>query len=150
MRVLAAILASASLILSIQVAVAAGPAPEEIARLRTQAENQLGHETALVLGLYYQSGVGVLQDYEEAAKWYRLCAQAGYDACQLHIGMMHSDGEGVPQDAVLAYMWFNLAASQGGTVAATLRDRIAKTMTQSQIAEAQKLAREWVPSGDRK
>tara|TARA_A100001037_G_C15021341_1_gene576455 strand:+ start:97 stop:243 length:147 start_codon:yes stop_codon:yes gene_type:complete len=41
-------------------------------------------------------------------------------------------------------MWFNIAASQGDENAAKLRDIIAERMPPSQIAEAQKLARECV------
>jgi uncharacterized protein len=40
-------------------------------------------------------------------------------------------------------MWFNLSAAQGDQDAAGARDSIAKRMTPAQIAEAQKLAREW-------
>jgi hypothetical protein len=43
-------------------------------------------------------------------------------------------------------MWFNLAAVQGLPVAVEQRDLIAKRMTPAQIAEAQKLAREWKPT----
>ena len=45
---------------------------------------------------------------------------------------------------VYAHMWFNIAASQGDENAAKLRDIIAERMPPSQIAEAQKLARECV------
>lgn len=53
-------------------------------------------------------------------------------------------GQGVPQDYVQAHMWFNLAAASGGGKAQVGRDRIAKKMTRTQVAEAQKLAREWM------
>jgi hypothetical protein len=42
-------------------------------------------------------------------------------------------------------MWYNLAAAQGDQDAARHRDELAKLMTPAQIAEAQKLAREWRP-----
>ena len=64
---------------------------------------------------------------------------------------MYANGEGVPQDYVLAYMWLNLAAAQGGVswpegyAPSYRRDVVAKSMTREQIAEAQKLAREWKP-----
>ena len=54
-------------------------------------------------------------------------------------------GPGVPQDYVRAHMWFNLAAAPGYPGAAAKRDSIAANMTPAQIAEAQKLAREWQP-----
>jgi uncharacterized protein len=42
-------------------------------------------------------------------------------------------------------MWFNLAAARGNRDAEKDRDMIAAQMTPAQIAEAQKLAREWKP-----
>ena len=53
-------------------------------------------------------------------------------------------GKGVIQDNIYAHMWFNIAASQGHEEGAESRDSIAKKMTSSEIAEAQKLARECV------
>ena len=56
----------------------------------------------------------------------------------------------MPQDYVQAHMWFNLAASRlpPGTnrdKAVKNRDIVAAKMTPAQIAEAQRLAREWKP-----
>jgi hypothetical protein len=121
--------------------------PGEIERWRRLADEP-GHSTALPLGVLYEAGKDVPQDYVAAAKWYRLCAETGWDACQLHLGMLYSRGQGVPQDFSLAHKWLNLAAAQGGTVAVELRDRMAASMPPSQIAEAQRLAREWRPGGE--
>jgi hypothetical protein len=43
-------------------------------------------------------------------------------------------------------MWFNLAAAQGNTFAEMFLKDTADKMTPAQIAEAQKLAREWKPN----
>jgi hypothetical protein len=43
-------------------------------------------------------------------------------------------------------MWFNLSAAQGNQIAVNNRDRVTQHMTTAQIAEAQKLAREWKPT----
>ena len=88
---------------------------------------------------------GVPQDYAEALKWYRLAADQGHASAQCNLGVMYANGEGVPQDYVRAHMWFNLSAAQGDQDAAKNRDDVAKRMTPAQIAEAQKLAREWQP-----
>src|SRR5665647_1597615 len=53
--------------------------------------------------------------------------------------------EAWPKDYVVAYMWFSLSAAQGDHDSAIQRDLVAKLMTPAQIAEAQKLAREWKP-----
>jgi uncharacterized protein len=57
---------------------------------------------------------------------------------------MYNLGRGVPQDYILAHMWFNLAAVSD-KAAVELRRGLAAQMTPAQIAEAQKLAREWKP-----
>ena len=54
-------------------------------------------------------------------------------------------GDGVPQNYILAHMWYNLAAALGYRHPIANRDLIARNMTQAQIAEAQRLAREWKP-----
>src|SRR5262249_17059142 len=95
------------------------------------------------LGTRYFRGSGVAQDYAEALKWFRLSADQGNPDGQGALGSMYYMGKGVPQDYVLAHMWFNLSAARGGS--AEPRDSISHQMTQEQIAEAQKLAREWRP-----
>ena len=59
------------------------------------------------------------------------------------------NGEGVPQDYLQAHMWVNLAASKSqgekNEKYAKARKLIAEEMTSAQIAEAQRLAREWKP-----
>jgi hypothetical protein len=55
----------------------------------------------------------------------------------------------VPQDIVLAHMWSNLAAAQGNEPARGNRDLFASRMTPDQLAEAQRLAREWKPAAER-
>jgi len=100
------------------------------------------------LGLMYANGEGVPQDYAEAVKWYRKAAGQGNAVAQFELGVMYATGQGVPQDYVLAHMWFNLAAAQGWIgfeKAKTNRDIAAERMTREQIAEAQRLAREWKP-----
>ncbi len=59
---------------------------------------------------------------------------------------MYLAGHGVPQDVVRALMWFNLAAAQGAPEEIENRNRIVPLLTPAEIAEAQKLAREWRPT----
>jgi uncharacterized protein len=110
-----------------------------------------------MLGNIFYSGNGVPQNYAETVKWLRKAADQGLARAQSSLGSMYEDGKGVPWDYVQAHMWFNLAASgfsahsgiKGRDKAATAasgRDFAASRMTPEQIAEAQKLAREWKPS----
>ena len=93
--------------------------------------------------MYFRGGGGVLQSYMIAASWYRRAADQYEPSSQYKLGSMYANGLGVPQDYVLAHMWFNLAAAMEYKYAATNRDMLAAKMTPEQIAEAQKLAREW-------
>jgi TPR repeat protein len=95
------------------------------------------------LGVMYADGQGVPQNFTEAMKWYRKAADQGSAAAQFNLGVMYADGQGVPQDYVNAHMWFNLAAAQGDQDALKNRELVEQRMTPAQIAEAQKLAREW-------
>ena len=98
------------------------------------------------LGGLYEKGEGVPKDYVEAAKWLRLAAEQGNFVYEFNLGLTYYDGKGVPQDCVLAHMWFNLAATQGYDLAIQMRDSVAAKMTADQIAEAQRMAREWKPT----
>ena len=60
------------------------------------------------------------------------------------LGMMYSIGREMPVDLVSAHKWFNLAAMRGSDTAKTWRAQISREMSSNQIAEAQRLAREWL------
>ncbi len=98
----------------------------------------------------YEKGEGVSQDYAEAVRWYRKAAEQGYARVQVVLGTMYELGRDVPHDHVQAHMWFNLAASsfppgKDRDKAVEHRNFVEKRMTQAQISEARKLAREWRP-----
>jgi hypothetical protein len=99
------------------------------------------------LGVMYRRGHGVQQDNVEAVKWYGKAAEQGFAEAQYSLGVMYAEGQGVRQDFVRAHMWFDLAAASGDSTARKNREIIAAKMTPSQIAEAQRLAREWKPKG---
>ena len=106
------------------------------------------------LGIMYENGQGIPQDYAEAVKWWRLAAEQGHALAQYNLGTMYDAGRGVPQNYVQAHMWYSLAASrlppgENHDNAVNNRNAVAGLMTLAQIAEAQKLAREWQPRGER-
>ncbi|MDR4470195.1 MAG: tetratricopeptide repeat-containing serine protease family protein [Nitrospira sp.] len=105
------------------------------------------------LGLAYEEGKGVLQDYQQAFHWYRQAANQGVSPAQHNLGFMYGTGKGTPQDYVQAHKWYNLAASastdqEHRKLSVKNRDLIERQMSPSQVAEAQRLAREWKPSTD--
>ena len=87
------------------------------------------------------------QDYTEATRWYRKAADQGNATAQSNLGTMYDKGQGVTQDYIQAHIWYNLAAARGLKIGRKNRDILAEKMTPAQIAEAQKLAREWKPKG---
>ena len=97
------------------------------------------------LGLLYENGDGVPQDYEKAREWYEKSAAQGEANAQFYLGLLSAFGQGGPLDLAQAHMWYSLAAGNGHVGATVYRNDLAKQMTPAQIAEAQKRAREWKP-----
>lgn len=102
------------------------------------------------IGYLYAKGEGVPRDEVEAVKWYRKSGDQGNAGAQYALSQIYAKGEGVQQNLVEAHKWADLAASN--SLDKNIHDRIIKSrdslaasMTPAQIAEAQKLAREWKP-----
>jgi uncharacterized protein len=114
-----------------------------------KAADQGDADTQNNLGLAYDKGQGVAQDYAQTVAWYRKAADQGNAVAQYNLGVAYDKGKGVAQDYVRAHMWFNLAASGASDapdrdVMVKKRDDVAAKMTPDQIAEAQRMAREWM------
>ena len=63
------------------------------------------------------------------------------------LGLLYSTGQGgAPLDYVSAHMLFNLAAMRGSIEAKVYRKELSQEMCQSEVAEAQRAAREWLAS----
>jgi len=63
---------------------------------------------------------------------------------QYMLGEKYYKGDGVIKDYVEAYLWLNLAAANGHKTALKSREKLEKKMTPDQVAEGQKLSREWL------
>lgn len=75
-----------------------------------------------------------------------MSAASGGAEALFNLGMMYSTGRSVEPHLVTAHKWFNLAAMQGNQAARDYRIEIAQEMSQDDIAEAQRNAREWLSS----
>lgn len=95
------------------------------------------------LCLLSDAGRGLPQDYQEALRWCRLAADYGHARAMYTIGTYFETGRGVPKDSVQAHQWYNLAAANGDEAGVKRRNRLAHTMTPSQIAQAQVQAKSW-------
>ena len=89
----------------------------------------------------------------EAAIWYRKAADRGDAAAQYNLGVAYDTGQGVPRGRCAglqvvrhrrdALSGVGRGQSRAGRSRAAIRSR--PKMTPPQVAEAQKLAREWLP-----
>jgi TPR repeat protein len=82
-------------------------------------------------------------DIDSLAQYERDARDGRADALY-NLGLAYSTGQGVSVDMVAAHKWFNLAAVRGVEAAKNWRNSLAAEMSSGQIAEAQKLAREWL------
>ena len=97
------------------------------------------------LGVCYRDSQGVANDYVEAVKWFRKAAVQNHPLGQTGLGACYYNGRGVPKDYVEAYNWWLLAAAQGEAKAKENIAIVEGMMTREQIAEGQKLARNFKP-----
>ena len=65
------------------------------------------------LGLMYDYGLGVIEDYTLAVYWYRQAAEQSHAKGQYSIGYMYASGRGIAKDDTQAVYWFRKAAEQG-------------------------------------
>jgi len=100
------------------------------------------------LGNCYLQGTGVPKDIEGGIKRIRGAAESGLAAAQNKLGTCYQKGLGVPKDEVQAYKWFALSAAQDDEHALDIKVSLAtleSRLTKEQIAEAQRLARDFKP-----
>ncbi|MBM3566043.1 MAG: sel1 repeat family protein, partial [Alphaproteobacteria bacterium] len=109
-------------------------------------------------GFFLRHGQAPFQVSFYQNAWYKKSrAGQGHASAQNNLGVMYDRGQGVPQDDVQAHKWYNLASSRFPASEKERRDKAVKNrdimaakMTPAQIAEAQKLAREWKPKPEGK
>ena len=71
------------------------------------------------LGLMYDTGEGVTQDYQEAVRWYRLAAAQGHADAKFNLAVMYANGYGVAQDYQEAIRLYQALAERGEADAQT-------------------------------
>lgn len=68
---------------------------------------------ALYIGVMYDTGQGVPQNYTMALEWYRRAAEAGNAAAAFNVGVYYDSGLGVAKDRAQAANWYERAAARG-------------------------------------
>lgn len=72
---------------------------------QTQRQRNVGVAAAQnMLGLSYAYGIGVVQDFREAAKWYKKAMDNGLGNSANNLGILYSQGLGVPHNRKMAFM----------------------------------------------
>lgn len=66
------------------------------------------------------------------------------EGCLFELGLVCATGRDGNKDLVSAHKWFNIAAARGCIRSKARREEIAEEMSKSQIALAQRAAREWI------
>jgi TPR repeat protein len=80
----------------------------------------------------------------EIASFHQAVSTHGQADDLYKLGLIYSTGQGGAVDLVEAHKWFNLAAVKGSDSAKACRKELADQMSISEIAAAQKAAREWL------
>ncbi len=88
------------------------PSQSMVAGLMLKAREGNARDQYLV-GLLYERGQGLPQDYTQAAQWYGKAAKQGLAKAQLSLGNLYDKGLGVPQSYETAYRWYRQAAAGG-------------------------------------
>lgn len=65
------------------------------------------------MGVLYDRGLGVDQDYAEARRWYEKAAEQRYGRAEHNLGIMYESGKGVKPDMAQAAQWFRRGADDG-------------------------------------
>jgi uncharacterized protein len=73
-----------------------------------------------------------------------VAAAGGSPDALFELGLLYSAGRDVGLDLVQAHKWFNLAAMRGNLAARSYRADIARDLSKTDLAQAQRLAREWL------
>ncbi|MEW5755370.1 MAG: tetratricopeptide repeat protein, partial [Pseudomonadota bacterium] len=54
------------------------------------------------LGIHYENGWGVKQDYQQAAQWYGKAAEQGFGYAYYNLGLLYLNGKGKKKDKKVA------------------------------------------------
>ena len=104
-----------------------------------------------LLGVMYENGGGVAQDYGQAVAWYRKAADQGDADAQSNLGVMYANSRGVARNYIVAYALYNLSASIDSSDknnATNNRNSLVKHMTPAQVEAGQALTRKMSTRGN--
>ena len=89
------------------------------------------------LGMMYDFGLGVSQDYAEARRWLLMAAKQDYSNAQFNLGLHYTQDKDIPRNYSTAYMWLKIAIVNGASDDLGIFPLISAQMTPAQFAQAQ-------------
>jgi uncharacterized protein len=82
-------------------------------RILSQESVKGAVESQTALGLMYDKGIGVAQNYRKAVSFFRQAAERNDPIAQYHLGVKYVNGHGVEEDPSEAYIWFAISFNNG-------------------------------------
>ncbi len=116
---------------------------KEAVKWYRRAADQGYREAKYNLGRMYLEGNGVSKNLPQAFELIRQAARQDDPESQAFLGYMYAEGIGVSIDLIQAYIWADAGALNGVEYGVMLRKALTKIMTDEEISEAQKLAKEY-------
>ena len=98
------------------------------------------------LAVMFADGEGVIRDFSEAVRWFRLSAEQGDAPSQFNLAGMYASGMGVPTDFATAHMWYSVSEVNGVQSARSSREFLEESMTRADIDKAVVRARDCIAS----
>jgi len=99
--------------------------------------------TQYELGELFSERKNRLNDYQQAARWYKSAAINGSRQAQHKLGTLYARGQGVGQDLVKAYAWCKVAAFQKSRQARRKMRIIEARMSLQQLRQGRWLAQDY-------
>lgn len=119
-------------------------------RLMRRAANQGDVCAQAGVGYYHMTGYfDVPYDFDKAAKWLGMAAEAEYSGAQRYLAELYSGRFGGDADYVESLRWAIITGTfdtseQGRKILDRLRDSLKRHMSRKQIAEARRRAKAWL------
>lgn len=110
---------------------------EQAVHWYTKAAEQGNVRAQYNLAVMYNGGQEIPQNFPQALRWYTRASEQGHTRAQYNLGVMYYNGQGTPRNMKQAYIWLSLATDASQSYKET-RDKTAKSLSASELAEAQK------------
>jgi TPR repeat protein len=78
-----------------------------------QAAQSGDAQAAMFVGVLFDTGFGVNQDYTHALEWYQRAAAGGNATAMFNVAVMFDAGRGSPTNPAMAAHWYEQAAANG-------------------------------------